>query len=286
MTPNQQNELTSVVAQLRGTALTAGLSLLASLHEQAVPFEQAKRRLEDYIVEILGPETEDVTDHIFHCPHCENDNEWMGASIEVRGHETASIRAEMVHNAATETSLESQRLDWERGDMDFAPSATKEWDCLSCGHSLTFAEMKGGLRPRTRTLQRRGRGIATYRHQIFTPPDRIQGGQIQANEEIYKVLEGHNTDHRHTGEQIPEAFSPEVISEYIRQRDPYAYSLTAECTSCNHSFMIGPEDADLICPKCDHEFRVNPRQKFKDPQNAEERRRRYAAGFGTAANEQ
>lgn len=224
------------------------------------------------------------TMHIFTCSHCHRQAS-IRVGITVIGSATGWMSAK--HMAEMDEPTIKRNVETEENPDDWNTTGEYNYYCDNCGREYSIEEIKGQIRTeilppatsRTDTISVSGFSGDRIMLQSnrLRPVEKTQ--KLVPNEDRYSTLTGPDIKYRHKEEMLPEAFSPEVISPYKRQQDPYGYALTAECSKCHHSFMIGPEDANVTCPECHNEFDVTPLQKPFDPQNASERRRRFSPSF-------
>lgn len=222
---------------------------------------------------IREPETEEIIDKVFHCPECEEDQEWLQVTVSTRGYESGSYRVNDLEGI-TERQFHGLEISWEdAGDME--RDGEHSWECGNCGAELDHETIMENLIERRRQL---------LRHKTEQNPSSRRQGRpknLIADETHFNLYQGQNSQNRHKGESLPDAFAPEVISSFEPKNDPYGYALTAPCPKCKHDFMIGPEDSNIVCPKCQHEFDVRPLRLPENVQNASQRQRRFSQSFGT-----
>lgn len=234
---------------------------------------------------VINDDTEEVTETFFTCPHCEHETEYIRTVVPTSSYDSGGSNIRNFQGIA-EADFDWGNISWDHsgdnernGDVDF--------ECEECNDTLSWREIQEGISTRQirvprRTQQRRSFSVDSLAEQVLRAPrNKTRSGSIIADERHFDVYSGPNVQLRHAEDQVPDAFSPEVISHYVHKGDPYGYALMAQCTNpiCEHSFMVGPEDINVVCPKCDHEFQIKPLQAPFDAQNASDRRRRFGSTF-------
>ncbi len=214
--------------------------------------------------------TEEIIDHVFHCPDCNNETDWIRVWVATRGSDYGGYSP---NNLIGITEQEFESLDISFDDSnDSEREGENNWECDNCGRDLSYATIISNLRERRRTIQVQ-KGTNTRKRNNTQK-------ELLPDENHYNVITGENTARRHVGDTLPDAFAPEVVSSFQHKAATSGYTVKTTCPKCSHDFMIGPEDSNIVCPKCQLEFDIRPQRLPENVTNEQQRRRRFAAAFG------
>lgn len=234
-------------------------------NEETVTTEQA---IEDY--------------HIFVCPHCNEESDWIMANAEMTGWNRGGTGVQHFIGVPLE-EYNHVRISWDGVD-EYNEEGDPTWECQNCNRVLTSEQVQTGIQTRQRpVIRRHSPRFDLTRTAVFDPVGKILAANLnerptqilKPSEDRFKVLQGDLAHLRHKNDEVPDAYSPEVIAPNQVRESGYGYALTATCPECQYDIMVSLEDHNISCSHCNHEFQIPAKQRPHDAQNADQRRRRF-----------